>query len=178
MNVRNSPTAFGSVARAFHWGMALLILVSLAMIEVRDWAPKGSALRAGLRDWHAQAGLVVLALVWFRMFWRIGNVEPGIAPPPAAWQRKAAHAVEWTFYAAMVLMPVLGVVMMQADGKTVSLLGASLPPMVAVDKEWAHRLEDIHEWFGNAMMVLIGAHVGAVLLHRFVHRDNTLARMW
>ncbi len=39
-------------------------------------------------------------------------------------------------------------------------------------------LEEIHEWFGNAMMVLIGAHVGAVLLHRFVHRDNTLARMW
>jgi cytochrome b561 len=178
MSVRNFPTTFGSVARAFHWGTALLILVSLAMIEVRDWAPRGSALRAGLRDWHAQFGLVVLALVWFRLFWRIGNVEPGIVPPPAAWQRKAAHAVEWTFYALMVVLPVLGIAMLQADGKAVSLLGASLPPMVAVDKAWAHQLEEIHEWFGNAMLVLIGTHVGAVLLHRFVHRDNTLARMW
>jgi cytochrome b561 len=73
---------------------------------------------------------------------------------------------------------VLGIIMMQADGKTVSLLGASLPPMVEVDKVRAHRLEDIHEWFGNAMMFLIAAHVGASLWHRFFHRDNTLARMW
>ncbi len=178
MDIRNTPTAFGGVARAFHWGMALLILVSLVMIEVRGWAPKGSALRAGLRDWHAQAGLVVLALVGFRLVWRLVSVEPAIAPPLPAWQRRTAHAVEWTFYALMVVLPVLGIVMMQADGKSVSLLGASLPPMVAVDKAWAHRLEDIHEWIGNAMMALIAAHVSAALWHRFVHRDNTLARMW
>ena len=61
-----------------------------------------------------------------------------------------------------------GIVMMQADGKTVALLGASLPAFVAVDKAWAHRLEDIHEWLGNAMIVLIGVHVGATLWHRIV----------
>ena len=178
MNTRNSPKAFGSIARALHWGMALLIFVSLAMIELRGWAPRGSALRAGLRDWHGQVGLVIFALVWFRLFWRLVNMEPAIVPQPAGWQRKSAHAVEWTFYMLMVALPVLGIVMMQADGKTVSLLGVSLPPMVAVDKAWAHRLEDVHEWLGNVMMSLIALHVSASLWHRFVHRDNTLARMW
>ena len=178
MDLRNTPTGFGGVARAFHWGMALLVLASLAMIEVRGWAPKGSALRAGLRDWHAQAGLVVLALVWFRLFWRLVNIQPTIVPPLPVWQLRAAHVVEWTFYTLMVVLSVLGVAMMQADGKMVSLLGASLPPMVAVDRAWAHRLEDIHEWLGNAMMALIAAHVGAALWHHFVRRDNTLARMW
>jgi len=178
MNARNSPTTFGTVARAFHWSMALLVLASLAMIELRGWAPRGSVLRGALRDWHSQAGLIVFALVGFRLAWRLANVEPGIVPPLAAWQRRMAHAVEWTFYALMVVLPVLGIVMMQYDGKPVSLFGASLPPMVAVDKVQAHRLEDIHEWLGNAMMVLIAAHVGAALWHRFVQRDNTLARMW
>jgi cytochrome b561 len=178
MTARNSPTNFGSVARTLHWGMALLILVSLAMIELRGWAPRGSVLRGSLRDWHSQAGLVVFSLVWFRLAWRLANLEPEIVPPPAAWQRRVAHAVEWSFYALMVVLPVLGIVMMQADGKTVSLLGASLPPMVAVDKAWSHRLEDIHGWCGNAMMFLIAAHVSASLLHRFIHRDNTLSRMW
>jgi cytochrome b561 len=178
MNIRNTVNAFGSIARALHWSMALLIVVSLALIELRGWAPRGSALRAGLRDWHSQFGLIVLALVWFRLFWRLVNMEPAIVPPPAEWQSKAAHAVEWTFYVLMVALPMLGIVMMQADGKTVSLLGASLPPMVAVDKVWAHRLEDVHEWLGNAMMALIALHVGASLWHKFVHRDNTLARMW
>jgi cytochrome b561 len=32
----NAAAVFGSVARALHWGMALLILVSLAMIDHRD----------------------------------------------------------------------------------------------------------------------------------------------
>ena len=178
MNARNSPTTFGTVARAFHWSMALLVLASLAMIELRGWAPRGSVLRGALRDWHSQAGLIVFALVGFRLAWRLVNVEPGIVPPLAAWQRRTAHAVEWTFYALMVVLPVLGIVMMQADGKTVSLLGASLPSMVAVDKPWAHRLESVHEWLGNAMMGLIAMHVGASLMHKFVHRDNTLARMW
>lgn len=178
MKLRNTSTAFGSIARGLHWSMALLIVVALAMIELRGWAPRGSTLRAGLRDWHSQVGLVVFALVWFRLFWRFVNIEPAIVPPPAPWQRRAAHAVEWTFYALMLIQPILGIVMMQADGKAVSLLGASLPPMVALDKAWAHRLESVHEWLGNAMMALIALHVGASFWHRFVHRDNTLARMW
>jgi len=178
MNIRNTVTAFGSIARTLHWSMALLIVVSLAMIELRGWAPRGGALRSWLRDWHSQVGLVVFALVWLRLFWRFVNIEPAIVPPPAAWQRRVAHAVEWTFYALMIALPTLGILMMQADGKTVSLLGASLPPMVAVDKVRAHRLEDVHEWLGNAMMALIALHVGASLWHKFIHRDNTLARMW
>jgi superoxide oxidase len=178
MNFRNTPQSFGSVARALHWAMALLILTGLALIELRGWVPRGSALRSGLRDWHSQIGLVVFVLVWLRLTWKLANKEPSIVPPPAVWQRRAARGVEWSFYVLMLTLPMLGIVMMQADGKTVSLLGVSLSPMVAVDKPWAHQLERIHEWLGNAMIGLIAAHVGATLWHTFLRRDNTLARMW
>lgn len=177
MALRNTTTSFGVVARAFHWGMALLIVGAIALIELTELAPKGSALRRGMRDWHAQAGLVVLALVWFRLAWKLGNPEPAIVPAPAAWQRRAAHTVEWTFYALMVALPTLGILMMQADGKPVALLGVPLPVLIGVDKALAHRLEDVHEWLGNAMMVLIGLHVAATVWHGVVLRDNTLARM-
>ena len=177
MTLRNTPSSFGSVARAFHWGMALLVVVAIVLIELTDLAPKGSALRRGMREWHSQAGLLVLALVWFRLAWKLVNTEPAIVPPPAAWQRKAAHAVAWTFYALMVVLPVLGILMLQADGRPVALLGLPLPVVVGVDKTLAHRLEDVHEWLGNAMMVLIGLHVAATVWHGVVLRDNTLARM-
>ena len=177
MPLRNTSASFGTVARAFHWGMAVLVVVAIALIELTELAPKGSALRRGMRDWHAQAGLVVLALVWFRLAWKLGNTEPAIVPPPAAWQRAAAHTVEWTFYALMVALPVLGILMMQADGKPVALLGAQLPVLLGIDKALAHRLEDVHEWLGNAMIALIGLHVAATAWHGVVLRDNTLARM-
>ena len=48
---------------------------------------------------------------------------------------------------------------------------------MGVDKALAHRLEDVHEWLGNAMLVLIGLHVAATVWHGVVLRDNTLARM-
>lgn len=177
MSLRNSKARFGSFARSLHWGMALVIITSLALIELADFAPRGSALKANIRDWHAQLGLVVLGVVWFRLFWRLGDTMPAIVPAPAAWQRATAHAVEWTFYLIMVLNPILGAIMLQADGKPVALLGLHLPTFVAVDKPWAHRIEGVHGWLGNAMIVLIGVHVAATLFHRFVLRDNTLARM-
>jgi cytochrome b561 len=176
--MRNTHAEFGSLARFFHWAMAIIIIASLALIEIADFAPRGSGLRESLRDWHAQVGLVVLALVWFRLAWRLTGTVPGIVPRPAAWQLAVAHAVEWTFYVLMVVLPVLGIVMMQADGKTVALLGFALPSFVAVDKAWAHRVEDIHEWLGNAMMVLIGLHVAATLFLSIALRDNTLGRMF
>ncbi len=177
MALRNSQSSYGSVARALHWGMALLVIAALALIELTELAPKGSALRRGMRDWHSQAGLVVLALVWFRVAWRLSNPEPDIVPPPPAWQQRAAHAVEWTFYGLMIVLPLIGIVMIQADGKTVSLLGFAFPSLVAVDKSFAHALEDVHEWLGNATMALIGLHVAATLWHALVLRDNTLSRM-
>jgi len=177
MALRNSRASFGGVARAFHWGMALLVIAGLALIELAELAPRGSALRRGMRDWHSQVGLVVLALVWFRLAWRLSNPLPEIVPPPSAWQRRGAHAVEWTFYGLMVVLPLIGIAMMQADGKTVALLGLAFPSFVPVDKSFAHTLEDVHEWLGNAMMVLIGLHVAATLWHTLVLRDNTLSRM-
>jgi cytochrome b561 len=177
MTLRNTDQAFGSLARWFHWGMAIVILASLALIEIADAAPRGSAARAAARDWHAQLGLAALALVWFRLAWRVTNATPAIVPSPTPWQRTAAHVVAWSFYVLMIVEPILGIVMMQADGKPVSLLGAALPTMVSTDKAWGHRVEDVHEWLGNAMMVLIGAHVLATLFHWKWLRDNTLARM-
>jgi len=177
MTLRNTDAAYGSLARFLHWSMAILILASLALIEIADVAPRGSAARAAMRDWHAQTGLVVLGMVWLRLGWRLAGNEPAIVPRPAPWQTTAAHIVAWAFYALMIVVPILGVAMMQADGKPVALLGATLPSLVSVDKAWAHELEDVHEWLGNAMMVLIALHVAATLFHWRVLRDNTLARM-
>ena len=178
MPLRNTPAAYGTIARTLHWTMAILILASLAFIEFRGAFPRGTYFRGAFRDWHVQIGIVVFALVWFRLFWRFANVEPPVMPPLPAWQRAASHVVEYTFYFLMVLLPILGVLSMQAEGRPPALLGWQLPIFVGVDKDWSHKLEDIHEWLGTAMMWLIGLHVLATIFHRVVRRDNTLARMW
>ncbi|MFO1412375.1 MAG: cytochrome b [Burkholderiales bacterium] len=177
MPLRNTPTAFGTVARAFHWFMAALIIVTLILIETRGWFPRGNYFRGAFRDWHFQIGVVVFALVWFRLFWRFANAVPPVVPPLPAWQRTLSHVVEWAFYFLMILLPILGVAAVQGEGRTVALLGMQLPTFVGVDKDWAHRVEELHETLGNVMMFLIGLHVAAAIYHRAVRKDNTVARM-
>jgi superoxide oxidase len=177
MSLRNTSTEFGTLARALHWSMAALIIVSLAFIEFRGVFPRGNYFRGALRDWHMQIGLVVFALVWVRLYWRFANPLPAIVPPIPSWQRVLSHTVEWTFYFLMIMLPVLGVASVQAEDRTVALLGMQLPTFVGVDKAWSHKVEDIHGWLGTIMMWLIGLHVAAALFHQFVRRDNTLQRM-
>ena len=67
--------------------------------------------------------------------------------------------------------------MVQTDGREVMLFGATLPTFLAPDKNLTHRLEAIHEFFGDVMIGAIVAHVAASLWHHFMLRDDTLRRM-
>lgn len=39
-------------------------------------------------------------------------------------------------------------------------------------------MEELHEWFANAVLIVVGLHAGAALFHRYVLRDEVLRRMW
>ena len=95
----------------------------------------------------------------------MSNLVPPIVPPLPAWQRTLSHVVEWTFYFLMILLPILGVCAIQAEGRTVSLLGWTLPTFVGVDKAWSEKVEDTHAWLGTIMLWLIGLHVAAAIYH-------------
>src|SRR5450830_80709 len=55
--------------------------------------------------------------------------------------------------------------------------GIELPPLVAPDKALAHTLMELHETGATIGYVLVGLHTAAALVHHYLVRDNTLARM-
>lgn len=176
--MQNNPSAhYGVVARSFHWGMALLIFAGLAAVELHGFFPKGSDVRAALMSAHFQTGLVVLALIWFRIGAVAFRQAPTITPEPPQWQNLAAKSVHLAFYAAMIALPILGLLGAQASGKAVNLLGMAMPLFTGEDKEFAKQIRGIHETIGNVMIGLIAAHVAAAFWHHFKQRDNTLLRM-
>jgi cytochrome b561 len=172
-----SPGRYGGIARTLHWLMAVLIIVTIAIMELHGYAARGSALRAGISSAHYQIGVAVFFLVWLRLLRRIRDTAPPITPAPPAWQQAISHVVAWLFYALMVVLPLLGVTSVQANGRPVPFLGMTLPPFIAADRDLGHKLEDVHVWLGNVMIGLIALHVLAVLYHRFVLHDDALARM-
>ena len=176
--MQHDPSAqYGIVARSFHWGMALLIFAGLAGVELHEFFEKGSDARAALMSAHFQTGLLVFALVWFRIGAVAFRQAPAIVPEPPQWQNLAAKAMHLAFYAAMIALPILGLLGAQAEGKPVNLLGMALPLFTAEDKDFAEEILEIHETIGNVMIGLIVMHIAAAWWHHFKQRDNTLLRM-
>ena len=77
----------------------------------------------------------------------------------------------------LIAMPVMGWVVLSAEGDPVPFFGLTLPPLVAPDEGLAERVEGLHTTVGAVGYWLIGLHAAASLFHHYVLRDGTLRRM-
>ena len=80
-------------------------------------------------------------------------------------------------YVLMIGMPLLGWLLLNAEGKPAPFFGLELPLLVDKDPVLAERLEELHEFGAVAGYWLIGLHAAAGLFHHYFSRDNTLTRM-
>ena len=178
MNWKNTPQRYSTVLVALHWLMLILLVAVYASMELRGLAPRGSALRGGLKSLHFSLGLCVLALVTVRLAarWTAG-AAPLIDPPMPRWQAGLARFMSAALYIFMIAMPLLGWLVTSAKGNQVMFYGFDLPLLVAEDKELARQIKEWHELGGTIGYWLIGLHALAGLYHHYVVGDNTLLRM-
>jgi superoxide oxidase len=176
--IRPAPRRYSTALIAIHWLTLLVLLGVYACIFGHEYFPRGSALRAGLKNWHFMLGLSVFALVWLRLVVRLNTLTPPIEPPLPGWQRLLSRVVHLVLYVVMLGMPLGGWLILSAAGKPIPYFGMELPPLVAPDKDLAKAVKEIHETVGVVALYLIGLHAFAGLFHHYVRRDNALRRLW
>jgi len=177
MNLKNTTSRFGTLSIGLHWLMLLLLFGVYACIELREFFPRGSDLREGLKTWHFMLGLSVFALVFVRLVIRFAAPTPCIQPEMRAWQLQFAQLTHALLYVFMIVMPLLGWLTLSAEGKPIPFFGLQLPVLIAADKAFADSVNEIHETIGTIGYYLIGLHAAAALFHHYVMHDNTLLRM-
>lgn len=177
MTGNTTASRYSGLSIALHWLMALLIVAVYACMELKGNFPKGSDIREGLKHWHFMLGLAILALVWLRLLGRLLGKAPAIQPKPPAWQTGVAHLMHLGLYLLMIGMPLVGWLILNAEGKPAPFFGFELPMLVQQDHGLAETFEELHEFGANAGYFLIGLHAVAALFHHYVVRDNTLVRM-
>jgi cytochrome b561 len=52
-----------------------------------------------------------------------------------------------------------------------------LPDFMAVDKEFAKQIKELHGAAAFALMALVLLHIGAALKHHFIDKDGLIRRM-
>ena len=92
-------------------------------------------------------------------------------------QALLAKAGHLALYLWMLGLPVLGWLILSAEGKPIPFFGLELPPLIGLDEARAESLEELHKTAGTIGYWLIGLHAAAALFHHHAQRDNTLTRM-
>jgi cytochrome b561 len=174
---RNDSMYYGSISRLLHWLIAALIVIMLCLGWSMDIIPKNwKPIALGI---HKSTGIIILALAFLRLAWRLYNSPPPLPTSMPRWESVTAVATHWLLYGFLFAMPLTGWAMTSAKGKPIVFLGVSqLPDFVAPDLPLGKWLEEIHGDLAYVLAATIFLHIIAALYHNFIIKDNILKRMW
>lgn len=177
MCFRGTAESYGFLAKLFHWSMALIIIgVLIIGLSIEEF--EGTPTFGTMIGLHKEFGVLVLFLAALRLGWKVLDISPSLPESMASSMKIAAKLGHGGLYALMFALPLSGWVVSSAGGHPVSFFGLfDLPALVAVNKGFAHDIKEMHELFANALMVILGLHVAAALLHHFYYKDDILRRM-
>jgi cytochrome b561 len=169
---------YDPVARGVHWLVAALAMTVVSL----GWAIPGAARESDTREWvlvlHRSVGLLILALMLFRVFWRYRHSPPPLPAEFPAIEAWAAHADHFLLYVLFLVMPLSGYLNAAAAGHSVSFFGlVTIPPLLPASERLSQAAIACHLAGQFAVYGLILVHVVAALFHRFVRRNQILDRM-
>lgn len=181
MTVKNTDTSYGTVAKAFHWGMFLLLLgmviLGLYMHELPADTPEQMGYKFGLYGIHKSFGILILALVVFRLGWRMVNPVPKMPDTMSRIESLSAHAMHILLYVIMFAQPMFGWLMSSYAGKPVKFFGIELPSLGDKDKLMGDFFHEAHEITALLLIAAFFIHVAAALFHHYVRKDDVMTRM-
>ena len=181
--IANTATRYGLVARLFHWTIAVIVLVDIALGLVGKFTPQSGDTVDFLQllySSHKTIGITVLFLAVLRVIWAISQPRPVPIHPERRFETFAAETVHWVLYAAIFMLPLSGWVMHSAEVGFAPIwwpFGQNLP-FIPKSEGITLTAATVHWMSGIVLAATIAAHISGALKHAVLDRDGTLARMW
>jgi cytochrome b561 len=176
MPFRNTTRAWGSLSKAFHWLIVVLIINQWVIAERADEL-KGLA-KLNALAWHKSFGMTVFMLAVLRLAWRLMNPTPELATETRPWERVLANISHLLLYALIFAMPLTGWMMSSAKNYPVSWFKLfQFPDLIAPAEQTFHQMHDLHHLLFNVLVGVALLHVAGALKHHFIDRNDVLKRM-
>lgn len=145
MSIRNTTTSYGSVTKALHWIISVMIItmliVGFTMINMEPSSEKNQ-----IYNLHKATGLLVLMLVSIRLLWRLTNSTVELSRAFPQWQKKAFQINIGLLYALMFVMPISGFLMTAFAHYNINFYGLfTINPFVEKNIKYALDFRSIHQ---------------------------------
>ena len=179
----NTKERYGRVAQLFHWSIAILFLVQYPLAVIAHELPLTTseevARVALMFSWHKTIGVVIFALALGRIAWALSNPHPRLLNAEKPREAFAAATIHWVLYAAILAMPLTGMVTHWASTGFAPLF-IPFPEHVsfvpATERVMAIAAT-VHNTLAKVVLAAIALHAAGALKHHFVDKDVTLLRM-
>lgn len=173
-----NPTKYRATAIAFHWVIATCVFLVVALALYLESLDLG-ATKNQVLALHKSIGILIFALTWGRLAWRVTHRPPALPEHMTTVQRLAAAATHISLYGLTIAMPISGYLSVAARGRETSFFGLfAIPQWAPLDRALANLSETAHTFGQYAVYGLVALHVAAALYHQFIKRDGLLQRMW
>lgn len=167
----NSVRVYDLPTRIFHWSFAALFMTAYAIANLVDDEASRFA-------WHMLAGLMLLAIVLFRLVWGLVGTRHALFTDFSLRPRELVRylqgvvrggghrwighnpASSWAALTMMVFALVLG--------------GSGIAMTLSVAPHW---VEEAHEVVANSFLVLVALHLAGIAVHLLRHHDALPASM-
>lgn len=165
-----SPVRYPKSIIAIHWLTAAFVLGAWLT------AKGGREVVQNPPMLHFALGIATLALVLPRLILRLAGGRIG-SRPSNGWQAIAVKTGHGLLYLLLITLPISGWYTASLMGVPISFFGLELPAITAHVQGRPGLIAQFHENAGTLILVLAGLHALMAILHQFVLRDGTLARM-
>ena len=175
--LRNTRARWGALSQLFHWLIAALIGVQIALGLIGTELPLSMTKLATLAR-HKSLGITLLALMLVRLMWRALNPTPALPDTLKPHERVLARITHTGLYVLVIALPLTGWIMSSARGFPVSWFNLfQLPNLVGRNAALYHAMVRLHVLLAIALGLILVLHVAAAIKHHFVLKDDTLRRM-
>lgn len=135
-----------------------------------------TSLRTFYFNLHKSIGVTLLALIFFRVYWRIAHPAPAYPASISARDQKIAGVTHKVLYALMLAMPISGVLMAVNSKYGIKWFGLEL--IGGLDNAAMRDVfKEAHEVIGFILLALIVLHVAAAIKHKVIDKDDVMKRM-
>lgn len=181
--LNNSAQSYGRIAKTFHWLTALLILTAIPLGIVANNMPfetsEELARKALVFSIHKTVGITAFFVAIARVIWAVTQPRPAPLHPDRKAETLAAEVVHFTLYGAIILVPLSGWIHHAATTGFAPIwwpFGQNLP-FVPKSDSIAETFAALHVIFERVLIISLFLHIAGALKHRFIDKDETLARM-
>ncbi|TPI19678.1 cytochrome b [Mesorhizobium sp. B4-1-1] len=169
---------YTSTQKFLHWTLFALVVLLYALTYGDAFYPRGDPAVAFFWRLHISFGLLLAALVFWRVVLRGLRGAPGLPSEMPAVEQAAAKIGHFILYALLIAIPVLGILLTWFRGDTLSFFGLlTIPAPFAPDRVTSRTIRELHSLCANGILIMAGLHAMAALYHHFIRRDTVLTRM-